>query len=104
MNNGPENDPKKLLDEFSRKIDERESRKLKGRRDKPHNVWFGLGMFGMIGWSVAIPTLIGIAIGVWIDTRYPSQYSWTLMFLILGVIVGCINAWLWLKKEGRIEK
>ena len=61
---------------------------------------FGLvvGMFGIVGWSVAIPTLIGIALGLWIDRTWPSRYSWALMFLIIGVVLGCINAAYWVRK------
>ncbi len=44
-------------------------------------MWFGLGMFGVAGWSVAIPALIGIFVGVWIDMTWKSPYSWTLMLL-----------------------
>ena len=57
-------------------------------------------MFGVVGWSVAIPTLIGVAVGLWIDGRWPSRFSWTLMLLIVGVALGCINAWYWVKKAG----
>ncbi len=56
-------------------------------------------MFGLVGWSVAIPTLIGIAVGVWLDRRWPGQVSWTLTFLIIGVALGCLNAWYWVKQE-----
>jgi ATP synthase protein I len=33
------------------------------------------------------------------DSRWPSGISWTLTFLVLGVIVGCLNAWYWVSKE-----
>ena len=48
-------------------------RKLKARRDAARGVWFGLGMFGIVGWSVAVPTLAFLALGIWIDRRWPSQ-------------------------------
>jgi ATP synthase protein I len=60
-----------------------------------------MGMFGLVGWSVAIPTLAGIALGVWVDTRWPGPYSWTLMLLVIGVGLGCLNAWYWIKRESR---
>jgi ATP synthase protein I len=81
--------------EFTEKIGSREERKMKARRNRDKGVWFGLGMMGMIGWSVAIPTLIG----VWLDIRYPGHISWTLTFLSIGLAVGCSNAWYWVKKE-----
>jgi ATP synthase protein I len=78
-----------------------EARKQKARLEKDRSLWFGLGMFGLVGWSVAIPTLIGIAIGLWIDRTVPSPYSWTLMLLFVGVVAGCLNAWYWVKRESR---
>jgi ATP synthase protein I len=101
MKNGPGNSGRRSRDEFSRKIEEKEKRKIRGRKEKDQSVWFGLGMFGLIGWGVAIPTLIGIAIGIWLDATFQSRYSWTLMCLIIGLAIGCLNGWHWLKKEGR---
>jgi ATP synthase protein I len=89
------------LDKLIEKVGAKEDRKIRARREKDRGVWFGLGMFGLVGWSVAIPTVIGIALGIWIDTKWPSPYSWTLMFLIIGVLVGCVNAWYWIKRESK---
>ena len=89
--------------ELQQQIAAQETRKLKARSEKHHSVWFGLGMFGLIGWSVAIPALLGIALGLWIDAHWPSRFSWTLMLLILGVLFGCLNAWRWVQKEGGID-
>ena len=88
-------------EKLAREVAHREARKLKARREKDRSVWFGLGMFGLVGWSVAIPTLIGTAIGLWIDARWPSPISWTLTLLIVGVFVGCLNAWWWVQRESR---
>jgi len=76
-------------------------RKLKARAEGRRGVWFGLGMFGLVGWSVAIPSVLGLALGVWLDTRYPGRVSWSLTFLIVGVAMGCLNAWYWVKQESR---
>ena len=86
---------------WRRRVGGEAQRKLKARREKDRGLWFGLGMFGLVGWSVAIPTLAGIALGVWIDARTASPYSWTLMLLFVGVVVGCFNAWYWVKRESR---
>jgi len=85
--------------ELARQVREKEHRKLKARRERNRSVWFGLGMFGLVGWSVAIPTLLAIAVGIWIDTTWPGPYSWTLMLLFIGVLVGCLNAWYWVRRE-----
>ena len=65
------------------------------------SVWFGLGMFGLIGWSVTVPTLLFVVTGIWIDSRWPSRVSWTLTLLLIGIALGCINAWFWVKRESR---
>ncbi len=77
----------------------RRSRKLDARLQGERSAWFGLGMFGLIGWSIAIPTLVGVAVGLWIDDRWPSRLSWTLMLMIGGVALGCWNAWWWVLRE-----
>lgn len=77
-------------------------RRLKARSERRHNLWFGLGMFGLVGWSVAIPTIAGVALGVWIDRTWPGPISWTLTLLFVGMVLGCATAWRWLKREGRI--
>ena len=56
-------------------------------------------MMGLIGWSVVIPTLLGAALGLWLDKRYPGTQSWTLMLLVIGLIIGCLNAWHWVDSE-----
>lgn len=84
---------------FSEQVGAQAARKLKARRSATKNIWFGLGMSGLIGWSVTVPTLLGIALGVWVDSRFPSQYSWTLMFLLMGLMIGCFNTWHWIDSE-----
>ena len=86
-------------DEFRTRIKASQQRKLRARRQGDQGVWFGLGMFGLVGWSVAIPVLAGIALGIWIDSRSVSRYSWTLMLLMVGIVIGCLNAWFWICRE-----
>lgn len=86
---------------FSRKIGADTERKLKARRNEAPGVWSGLGMMGLIGWSVAVPTLAGAGIGIWLDKTVNVDFSWTLTLLIIGLAAGCLNAWHWLSKEGK---
>ena len=87
---------------FRKQVKAKASRKVRSRQE-PANVWFGLGMFGMVGWSVAIPSLLGIAAGVWVDLHIASPYSWTLMLMLAGVGLGCLNTWYWIQKESQQE-
>lgn len=75
------------------------ARKLRAQHNTTSNIWFGLGMMGLIGWSVAIPTLLGAVVGLWLDQRYPGDRSWTLALLVAGLVLGCFNAWRWIDRE-----
>ncbi|WP_319586042.1 AtpZ/AtpI family protein [uncultured Desulfobulbus sp.] len=85
----------------SLKIDRAARRRLKAQQEKSKGIWYGMGMLGLVGWSVSIPTLLGVALGIWIDRHWPSSYSWTLMLLLAGLMVGCLNSWYWVKKTGQ---
>jgi len=87
--------------ELCKEVGAQERRKLRAQRGKARSIWLGLGMLGLIGWSVAIPALLGVGLGMWIDAHFPSRYSWTLMLLLIGTIVGCLNAWRWVANEQR---
>ena len=87
--------------EFSREVVAQAARKLKAQRNPTPGVWFGLGMTGLIGWSVVVPTLCGAALGVWLDERHPGTHSWTLALLVAGLVLGCFNAWHWVAKEDK---
>lgn len=89
------------LEEFKKKVKDKETRKIKGRQEKKRGILYGLGMFGVVGWSVAIPTVAFAAIGLWIDKTWPNKFSWTLMFLTFGLIIGCLNAWYWVRRESK---
>ena len=89
------------LKELVEQVGNKAARKLKARRNPAPGVWFGLGMMGLIGWSVVVPTLLGAALGIWLDVHYPGSHSWTLALLAAGLVIGCWNAWRWVVKEDK---
>lgn len=99
----PEDDNRVPGDGATEEIGRQVERRLRARRRRARSVWFGLGMFGLVGWAVAVPTLIGIVLGLWLDQVAPQAFSWTLTLLLAGVVLGAINAWLWVERESRGE-
>ena len=97
-------DKKKLSteEELLKKIQRDSAKKVKARREGSE-IMFGLGLFGIVGWSIAIPTLLGIALGVFLDKRYTQSFSWTITLLFAGVILGAYNAWRWVKEKSEKE-
>lgn len=88
---------------FREDVARKAERHRRARREEHRSIWFSLGLFGIIGWSVALPSLGGIALGIWLDGRFPGRISWTLTLLFAGVVAGCLNAWYWVKQESRAE-
>jgi len=82
---------------FSRQIALKVARKAQAQRSDP-GAWLGLGMFGMVGWSVAVPTVCGALLGAWLDSHHPKR-SWTLALLVAGLMVGCAIAWHWVSSQ-----
>lgn len=93
------NESRKHSKELEQRVKEKSQRKMKARTQNRKGLLYGLGMFGLVGWSVSVPTLLLLALGIWIDSRYSSPYSWTLMLLVLGIMLGCLNAWYWVSRE-----
>ena len=93
--------PKPEEKDFGEQIEHIAKRKLKAQRHVTQTVWTGLGMMGLVGWSVAAPTLLGAALGMWLDSRYAGEHSWTLALLAVGLMLGCFNAWHWVAKEDK---
>ena len=101
MNDDPTKKAAKSGPTFAGLVGAKAARKLKARRNSKNGVWFGLGMMGLIGWSVTVPTLLGTMLGIWLDQRHPGAHSWTLALLVVGLAIGCLNAWHWVAKEDK---
>lgn len=65
----------------------------RSRKNQRPNLWGAFGIVGTIGWMVVLPTLLGIALGRYLDTRFNAGIFWTLSLLMLGLIIGCLAAW-----------
>jgi ATP synthase protein I len=101
MNDDPTKKAAKSGPTFAGLVGAKAARKLKARRNSGQGVWFGLGMMGLIGWSVVVPTLLGAALGLWLDKHHSGKHAWTLALLVAGLTIGCLNAWHWVAKEDK---
>jgi ATP synthase protein I len=84
-----------FVDQIGRSV----QRKLTAKGQEGNPLWAGLGMAGLVGWSVCVPTLLGVMLGVWVDRHHPGRHSWTLALLVAGLVLGCANAWRWLSHQ-----
>ncbi|TCS63326.1 AtpZ/AtpI family protein [Primorskyibacter sedentarius] len=79
----------------------RQAKRMKSSRDHPGpSPLRGIGTFGMIGWSIAVPTVGGAFLGQWLDRVAPQRFSWTIALILGGVVIGVFIAAAWVNKEG----
>lgn len=85
-------------EELLKKIEKESAKKLKSQ-EEGSEIMFGLGLFGIVGWAVSIPTVLGIALGVFLDKKFTQSFSWTITLLFVGVVLGAFNAWRWIQEK-----
>lgn len=78
------------LDEAVRRLRERRAR---ASREGRRSIGQDLALIGVIGWTVVIPTLLGIYVGRLLDRLFRSGIFWTLGLLVVGVTLGSALAW-----------
>lgn len=89
-------DPDKPAEDIARQAE-----RMKSTRDNPGpSPLRGIGAFGMIGWSIAVPTVGGAFLGLWLDSIAPQGFSWTIALILGGVVVGGFIAASWINKDG----
>ena len=91
--------PEKKENGLSNQVAAKERRKLEALQGNGESAWSGVGMFGMVGWSVVMPALLGTALGIWLDKHHPASFSWTITGLFTGLFTGCLIAWHWVAQE-----
>lgn len=89
---------KNYLEQFQQKVLIKEDRKIKAKNSREAFYWSGI--VGMVGWSVTLPLIGGLALGIWLDGHFPGRFSYTLMFMLGGLVLGCALAWHWVRVSG----
>ena len=93
------NDDDELEDEFAARVEGQRRRIEQGRKEKGQSFWTYVGLIGVVGWSVVVPMVLGVLLGLWLDRRHGGGSYWTLGLLVAGLILGCINAWRMITKD-----
>jgi len=57
-----------------------------------------LGQIGILGWTIIVPTLIGVVIGRWLDRMSDGGIFFTAPLIMLGAAFGLWSAWKWMNR------
>lgn len=79
----------------------RSVRRWMERRNSQSEPGFGqyLAQIGVLGWTIVVPTLLGVFLGRWIDRSLGTGIFWTGPLMVLGLAAGCRTAWQWMHKR-----
>jgi ATP synthase protein I len=86
-------------DGLARAVRLHRERRDRGRREGERTIGQNLAMIGSLGWTIVIPTLLGIFAGRWLDRTFASGIFWTLGLLVAGLALGCALAWKRMQRE-----
>ena len=78
---------------FLTEVQRRRQRHETHEREGDASFWSSVGVMGTVGWSVALPTAIGVLFGRWLDGRLDSGHVFMVFFMLVGLILGCVVAW-----------
>ena len=74
-------------------VRKRQERRELWQREGERSLGQNLAMIGALGWTIVVPTLLGIFAGRWLDRTFHSGIFWTLGLLVAGLAAGCTFAW-----------
>ncbi len=69
------------------------------RRDPEPSLGARLGQIGILGWTIVLPALAGLALGRWLDHRFASGVFYSAPLVMLGAGLGLWLAWRWMSRQ-----
>lgn len=86
-------DPDNGHDEMLDAIRRRERRRAQWQQEGERPLWKNLSMIGALGWLIVAPTLLGVAVGRWLDRALGSGVTATGALTFAGACLGFFLAW-----------
>jgi ATP synthase protein I len=75
------------------------ARARQGQEQPEPSLGSRLGQIGILGWSIVIPTLLGLALGHWLDRYFGTGVFFAAPLLMIGAAFGLWSAWKWMHKQ-----
>ena len=70
------------------------------RKDvKKGNKLGGIAILGTIGWYIAIPAVLAIILGKWLNSVTNGSFNWIIILFLIGMSIGFYNVYRVIKKE-----
>ena len=80
-------------EKLSEAVKTRQERRERWQREGERSIGQNLAMIGVLGWTIVLPTLLGLFTGRWLDRQFNMGIFWSLGLLVVGLTAGCMLAW-----------
>ena len=91
-------EPKDEKQRLHQRIDEKVQRIHRAEKDRP-TLLAQTTFVGTLGLMLVLPVVVGAYVGRWLDGLLPGySMRWTLSLIILGLVIGGINVYLYARK------
>ncbi|ASV99060.1 AtpZ/AtpI family protein [Paraburkholderia aromaticivorans] len=74
-------------------------RAARGRDEPEPSLGSRLGQIGILGWAIVVPTLLGLALGHWLDRLFGTRVFFSAPLLMVGAALGFWSAWKWMHRQ-----
>lgn len=97
MTSGPDSpDHKDHLQEAARRAAERDR---KSTEQPEPSLGSRLGQIGILGWTIIVPTLLGVILGRLIDRSLQTGIFFSAPLIMIGAAFGLWSAWKWMHRS-----
>lgn len=79
-------------------------RKREAQEEPEPSLGVRLGQIGILGWTIVVPTLLGLVIGHWLDRHLNTGVFFSAPLLMAGAAVGLWSAWKWMHRQTRRDR
>jgi ATP synthase protein I len=95
MTSPPQSEPPDALAAAARRA---EKRAREGIESPEPSLGARLGQIGILGWTIVLPTLLGVFIGRWLDRTLATGVLFSAPLIMIGAIIGLWSAWKWMHR------
>ena len=75
------------------------ARTEEGREVPEPSLGARFGQIGILGWTIVVPTLVGLFVGRWLDRTFETGVFFSAPLLMVGAAFGFWSTWRWMHRQ-----
>jgi len=100
----PKRDADPDTDRMARAARQAVQRERRSQEEPEPSLGARLGQIGILGWTIVVPTLLGLVLGHWLDRYFNTGVFFSAPLLMAGAAIGLWSAWKWMHRQTRRDR